>query len=367
MTLKNIILQRKFITPAGIQKIREHKYKGGTYTYLDNKMNHFWFWTLQFFPKTLAPNAITLIGFLTNISSMLLILSFTQNLSGEIPNWVFYYFSLTLFLYQTFDAVDGKQARRLNLSSPLGQLFDHGCDACLSFFLVLTSLFILRAGENPFFVRLSLISCIFTFYFANWAEFFTGVLKTNNYGLGVTELQFFFIIMSAVTGACGRDIYEVKVLFWDLRSFVLVLISGVSVLCVFPMVFEAFKKAKVKSDFFRMFFPIFFIVLGIMFLITDKIEGYMVLGYFMSSFAYVTNVIKIIVSSMSHMRFKTFHFESYFFFLVSFIIRFGGLGNFGVVFMLFLGTGVLFANFMSLALSIIFQISEELNIKILTV
>eukprot|EP01018_Ginkgo_biloba_P034939 Gb_06918 [translate_table: standard] len=29
----------------------------------------------------------------------------------------------------TFDAVDGKQARRTNSSSPLGELFDHGCDA----------------------------------------------------------------------------------------------------------------------------------------------------------------------------------------------------------------------------------------------
>lgn len=30
---------------------------------------------------------------------------------------------------QTLDAVDGKQARRTNSSSPLGQLFDHGCDS----------------------------------------------------------------------------------------------------------------------------------------------------------------------------------------------------------------------------------------------
>ena len=32
---------------------------------------------------------------------------------------------LSLF-YKTFDAVDGKQARRTNSSSPLGELFDHG-------------------------------------------------------------------------------------------------------------------------------------------------------------------------------------------------------------------------------------------------
>ena len=34
-----------------------------------------------------------------------------------------------LFVYQHMDAVDGKQARRTGNSSPLGLLFDHGCDA----------------------------------------------------------------------------------------------------------------------------------------------------------------------------------------------------------------------------------------------
>lgn len=34
-----------------------------------------------------------------------------------------------LFLYQTLDAIDGKQARRTGSSTPLGELFDHGCDS----------------------------------------------------------------------------------------------------------------------------------------------------------------------------------------------------------------------------------------------
>lgn len=37
--------------------------------------------------------------------------------------------ALGLFIYQSLDAIDGKQARRTNSSSPLGELFDHGCDA----------------------------------------------------------------------------------------------------------------------------------------------------------------------------------------------------------------------------------------------
>lgn len=37
---------------------------------------------------------------------------------------------LSLFLRQTLDAMDGKQARRTNQSSALGEFFDHGlCDA----------------------------------------------------------------------------------------------------------------------------------------------------------------------------------------------------------------------------------------------
>jgi ethanolaminephosphotransferase len=32
-----------------------------------------------------------------------------------------------------FDNLDGKQARRTQTSSPLGLLFDHGCDAMTTF------------------------------------------------------------------------------------------------------------------------------------------------------------------------------------------------------------------------------------------
>ena len=37
--------------------------------------------------------------------------------------------AITMFLYQTLDAIDGKQARRTGSSNALGELFDHGCDS----------------------------------------------------------------------------------------------------------------------------------------------------------------------------------------------------------------------------------------------
>jgi ethanolaminephosphotransferase len=60
------------------------------------------------------------------------------------PNWMYYtcvftlslrYATLTrrccrwavgLFIYQSLDAIDGKQARRTGMAGPLGEMFDHG-------------------------------------------------------------------------------------------------------------------------------------------------------------------------------------------------------------------------------------------------
>ncbi len=42
---------------------------------------------------------------------------------------MFFLNGFAMIFYQTLDNMDGKQARRTGTSSPLGMLFDHGCDA----------------------------------------------------------------------------------------------------------------------------------------------------------------------------------------------------------------------------------------------
>jgi phosphatidylglycerophosphate synthase len=43
-----------------------------------------------------------------------------------IFTYCFFSFGVGLFIYQSLDAIDGKQARRTQTSGPLGELFDHG-------------------------------------------------------------------------------------------------------------------------------------------------------------------------------------------------------------------------------------------------
>lgn len=47
------------------------------------------------------------------------------NLNGLAPQWVYVMNGLFMFIYQTMDALDGKQARRTHTSSPLGEVFDY--------------------------------------------------------------------------------------------------------------------------------------------------------------------------------------------------------------------------------------------------
>ena len=77
----------------------------------------------------MAPNLVTLLGTIGNVIALIVMLAHDTSFAKVLPVWVSLFAAFTIWLYQTLDAVDGKQARRTGTSSPLGQLFDHGCDA----------------------------------------------------------------------------------------------------------------------------------------------------------------------------------------------------------------------------------------------
>ncbi|EMS56410.1 putative CDP-alcohol phosphatidyltransferase class-I family protein 3 [Triticum urartu] len=119
------------------------------------------------------PNMITLTGFMFLLTSALLGFLYSPHLDTAPPRWVHLAHGILLFLYQTFDAVDGKQARRTNSSSPLGELFDHGCDALACAFESLAFGSTAMCGNATFWFWV--ISAV-PFYFATWEHYFTNTL-----------------------------------------------------------------------------------------------------------------------------------------------------------------------------------------------
>lgn len=76
------------------------------------------------------------------------------------------------------DISDGKQARRLNKSSPLGQMFDHGLDSIVSSSIGYNMCILYQVGDDRFFLCSTVLIVVGIFYFASWAEHFTGKLVT---------------------------------------------------------------------------------------------------------------------------------------------------------------------------------------------
>lgn len=135
------------ITPEGEIVIKNFKYKGGSISYSYNLL-----WSplaeyfLKYVPHWWAPNAITLAGFLINVMGCLSLICQNQ-IGGKLEPWTFWFFSICVFTYQTLDNIDGKQARKTGNSSPLGMLFDHGCDALGLLFLALSVARIIRLQD----------------------------------------------------------------------------------------------------------------------------------------------------------------------------------------------------------------------------
>lgn len=65
---------------------------------------------LKCFPMTMAPNLITLTGFMFVVFNFATMLWYTPGMDQDCPSWVYFSWAAGLFLYQTFDAVDGSQA-----------------------------------------------------------------------------------------------------------------------------------------------------------------------------------------------------------------------------------------------------------------
>ena len=110
----------------------------------------------------MAPNLITLSAIFFSMLPILLMAPTDPNLEQAFP---FYYYLICawgVLMYQTFDAVDGKHARNTGQSSPLGQLFDHGCDAVNSNFFIYLTLHCNRTGPNNIYFMM-IFGCFVSF------------------------------------------------------------------------------------------------------------------------------------------------------------------------------------------------------------
>lgn len=156
-------------------------------------------------PLWLAPNMVTLIGFFFVLANIGLLVIFMPDLVGPGPTWLYLSFAFGLFMYQTMDNVDGKQARRTGTSSGLGELFDHGIDSLNCTLGSLLETASMGLGTSPSGVFTALCPCL-PMFFSTWETYHTHTLYLGYFN-GPTEGILIACSVMAISGIYGPDLW----------------------------------------------------------------------------------------------------------------------------------------------------------------
>lgn len=238
-----------YLSPQAVKKLPEYQYQGAD---LSPIYKHFLSplaaWCVDHLtPTWLAPNSITLLGLMWMILSYCVIWYWAPglyeantdvNAAYAVPGVVFLLNGCAMLIYQTLDNMDGKQARKTGSSSPLGLLFDHGCDAVNMIFgsgnwiaamaMVPGNVEILLGEDNENIQNKSIVCELFggdammacmlvlcpmvAFYVSTWEQYYTGKLILPPFN-GPTEGLLLGATLSIVSFLYGS-------MFWQSTSLV---------------------------------------------------------------------------------------------------------------------------------------------------
>jgi diacylglycerol cholinephosphotransferase len=166
-------------------------------------------------PLWVAPNLLTGVGFLVNFATVLPLLLLDTNLEGVAPSWLYVAAAAGFFIYQSLDAIDGKQARRTGSANQLGELFDHGCDAVSLFLILMSGASAIGIHDYPisllvFVVLLNQVNFVY-----HWQTFVCGTLHFNLFD--VTEGEFTSIGLLLVRGLFGLQLWDIELPVVNIR------------------------------------------------------------------------------------------------------------------------------------------------------
>ncbi|ETK89851.1 hypothetical protein F441_06379 [Phytophthora nicotianae CJ01A1] len=230
----------RYVTEDGVKHILAYRYSGSDASLLyNNVISPLAQWLVDHvLSPRLAPNAITIGALSLVILSHVIMLCYSPNMVEEAPRWVYANAGLSLLFYQILDVADGKQARKTGNSSPLGLLFDHGCDALNVVVSACTFASTIMLGPT-YWSLLIFLAPAMVFFMATWEEYYTGTLALpiiNGPNEGLLIMYSIYI----VTAIVGPNVWtQPNILFPQLNNnhvFVLITITSAVGQCLFSAV-----------------------------------------------------------------------------------------------------------------------------------
>jgi ethanolaminephosphotransferase len=233
-------LEKVYCPDEALENLKNYKYNSVDKSYVSKYiLKPYWEFCTKLFPLSMAPNLITLTGFSFMVINLIFVIIFVPDLESPTSSWFYFSCALGLWLYSTFDNVDGKQARRTKQSSPLGELFDHGCDSLNCAVGSIVEAAALGLGQTYYSYIFTMIT-IFTFFFSTWENYYTGCLYLG-YVNGPTEGIILGTIVMMLSGIFGVEMWW-KPLSYYLGTWVESIVTEkcklVDVLLIFMFLFS---------------------------------------------------------------------------------------------------------------------------------
>ncbi|XP_008192561.1 cholinephosphotransferase 1 isoform X3 [Tribolium castaneum] len=203
------LYKERLLSDAQLKRLGEHQYSCQSVSILDKLLQPYWNWLTSKVPIWLAPNLITILGLIVNIVTALILIWFSPDAKQEAPRWACGLCGFGLFVYQSLDAIDGKQARRTGTANPLGELFDHGCDSISTVFVALSACIAVQLGYYPGWMFFQCFCAMTLFYCAHWQTYVSGTLRFGR--IDVTEAQYTIMGILLLSTIFGPSVWSTKV------------------------------------------------------------------------------------------------------------------------------------------------------------
>nr|XP_032837303.1 cholinephosphotransferase 1-like isoform X2 [Petromyzon marinus]XP_032837305.1 cholinephosphotransferase 1-like isoform X2 [Petromyzon marinus] len=202
---------RKPLSSRQLKALSEHRYSVEGSSLLEPPLQIFWTWLVELVPLWMAPNTITITGLAINAITTITLVAHSPEARTVPPPWACLLAALGLFLYQSLDAIDGKQARRTHSSSPLGELFDHGCDSVSTVLVGVGASVSVALGASPPCMFFCCFVGMAMFYCAHWRAYTTGTLHFGR--VDVTEVQVAIVVVFLLSALGGEELWSTQIPF----------------------------------------------------------------------------------------------------------------------------------------------------------
>ncbi|KAK2745024.1 hypothetical protein FQN55_006381 [Onygenales sp. PD_40] len=205
--LRKIAEAQDSLSEDALSHLKTYKYSSVDKSFISRYiLKHYWNAFVELLPLWIAPNMVTLLGFMFIIGNLILLEITIPDLVGPGPSWVYYSFALGIWMYSTMDNVDGKQARRTGTSSGLGELFDHGIDSLNCTLASLLQVGAMGQGSTKIGAFTMLLPCL-PMFFSTWETYHTHTLYLG-YINGPTEGLIVATLLMIASGYYGPQIYN---------------------------------------------------------------------------------------------------------------------------------------------------------------